>query len=200
MCGRYVLYNTSSVIQKHFELVSKIDFKARYNIAPGQNSVVIHKPENIDFFNWGFTPNWLKKPIINARFETILTKDIFRKSLTKRRCVVPNNGWFEWKNKTPYFIRPSKDEIIGFAGIWDSYEMINKYVILTKPSYGMIASIHHRSPIVLRKQDYHKWLYGSIEDAMNIADYPCEKNFQINEVSKNINNIKNDNYKLIYSI
>ena len=100
----------------------------------------------------------------------------------------------------PYFIRPLESEIIGFAGIWDYYERINKYVILTKPSYGILAPIHYRTPIILKKQDYRKWLYGSIDEAMDVAFCPYEHKFDINEVSKDVNNIKNDNYELICSI
>ena len=200
MCGRYVLYNSSSAIKAHFDLDTIKNYNPSYNIAPGQYAAIINKSRNLDLYRWGFTPEWSKKPIINSRSETVLQKEIFKQSLISRRCIVPNSGWFEWKDNKPYYIKSKESDIIGFAGIWTVYENINKYVILTRTSHGKIASLHSRAPIILKKLNYNKWLYGSVKESMEAACYSYECDFDIKEVSKDINSIKNDNYNLICSI
>ena len=108
---------------------------ARHNIAPTQNVPVIRQhPEQPKRFGsrmrWGLIPFWAKDPsigfkMINARAETVATKPAFRESIRKRRCLIPADGFYEWrkdgKTKTPFCFTMAADSIFAFAGIWDSW-------------------------------------------------------------------------------
>lgn len=134
MCGRYRLSRRKQIIEEHFDAISgEEDWSPRFNIAPTQPVPVVrqHPSEpnrQLSLMRWGLIPHWSKDPsiatsTINAKSETAATKPAFRDSLRFRRCLVPADGFYEWKKTTtfkqPYCFEVNDGELFAFAGLWD---------------------------------------------------------------------------------
>src|SRR5512139_1492912 len=133
MCGRFTLALEPDDLQEAFPNIEiPADITPRYNISPTQPVAVIanSNPGKLDYFVWGLIPSWSKDPeigsrLINARSETLAEKPSFRSAFRRRRCLIPANGFFEWKaapgekTKTPMFIHLKTGKCFVFAGIWE---------------------------------------------------------------------------------
>jgi putative SOS response-associated peptidase YedK len=181
MCGRYSLYTPAPLVTTHFGLASCPDFFPRFNIAPTSDVVVIrHKPDTGrvgQMVRWGLVPSWAKDPSVgakmnNARGETVDTKPSFRSSFQKHRCLIPANGFFEWKpvseggkvRRQPYYIRPTdENDLFAFAGLlarWKTDkgdDLITTCIITTGPNRVM-EPIHDRMPVILEPGAWEAWL------------------------------------------
>ncbi len=149
------------------------DFVPNANISPGQDIPVVIDPvtRNVQLFRWGLIPGWAKDPrigykMINARAETVAEKPSFRVSFQSRRCLIPADGFYEWKteNGRKYpFLFTLKDRIpFTFAGLWDSWrgvedEVINSCTIITTTPNSLVAQYHDRMPVIL--DDSNRWLW-----------------------------------------
>jgi putative SOS response-associated peptidase YedK len=137
MCGRYRLSRRKQIIEEHFDSISgEEDWIPRYNIAPTQPVPIIrqHPKEphrEMSLVRWGLIPSWAKDAsgaarMINARSETAATKPAFRDALASRRCLVPADGFYEWrrtgKAKQPYCFEVNDGELFAFAGIWERWK------------------------------------------------------------------------------
>jgi len=177
MCGRYSLIQGAheDIMQRFRATKFAGVFLPRYNIAPGQNilTVLNEYPDTIQTAKWGLVPSWAKDPVvgnrmINARAETITEKPAFRGSIRHKRCLIPADGFYEWKRdtptkKVPYRITLKDDSIFSFAGIWDIWEKDGKHVLLTASiittsANSVVGKIHERMPVILKKEDEEKWL------------------------------------------
>ena len=136
--------------------------------------------DEVQFYNWGLIPAWVKtakdaqdinKKTANARSETVFEKPSFRSAIKKKRCLVPANGFYEWrhegKEKIPHFVYLKNQDIFSFAGIFENWtnketgEIINTYSILTAPANELMSYVHNnreRMPVILRKEDEEYWL------------------------------------------
>jgi len=184
MCGRYVLAQEHEALRIRFgfsgEGTSSFSHKPSYNIAPSQsNPVVVQNGDRkLLSMRWGLVPHWAKDSsignnLINARSETVAEKPSFRDSFRKRRCLVPASGFFEWKKlsdnsaKQPTFIRVTNQELFSMAGLWslwknpDSGDELLSYTILTTAANDFMKPIHHRMPVILRREDENMWLNPS---------------------------------------
>jgi putative SOS response-associated peptidase YedK len=145
MCGRYALHANPEVVALQFHLGAVPPYPARYNIAPAAQVLVV-KPQGAVLLKWG----WRGKAH-NLRAET---------APTRRRCLIPANGFYEWRRvgagKQPYYVRPAREALFGFAGIWDG----ETCAILTLEANQALAAIHHRMPAIIAPQDYPRWLGG----------------------------------------
>ena len=149
----------------------------RFNIAPTQEVPVIRCGEDGDrqlaMMRWGLVPSWAKEiggsaPLINARGETVAEKPSFRNAFAKRRCLIPTDGFYEWKaegkgEKQPYRIALPDDAPFAFAGIWERWQRaqgdaLESCAIITTTASAMIADIHHRMPVILEPDSYDAWL------------------------------------------
>src|SRR6266404_8322092 len=130
MCGRYTLRSRGSA--KFYGVpASELPFLApRYNIAPTQDVPVIVErgaSRELALFQWGLIPSWSKEPkgFINARAETLEEKPSFSESFQRRRCLIPADGFFEWKRtgreKRPFYFQVDDEMPFAFAGIWDTW-------------------------------------------------------------------------------
>lgn len=148
---------------------SDLPFEPRYNIAPGQNVVVVGDFGNgLEMKNviWGLVPSWSGdgKGFINARAETVAEKPSFDASFRSRRCLIPADGFFEWKRsgraKQPFYFE--FEEPFAFAGIWDTYGQgeaaITSCAIITTTANELVAELHDRMPVILTPESYDLWL------------------------------------------
>ena len=186
MCGRFTLISPGEVLAEFFELVDTPDIEPRYNIAPTQAVGVVRQDRDrgirgFDLMHWGLIPSWAKDPtignrMINARSETAATKPSFRSAVKYRRCLLPTDGFYEWKaiagqkRKPPYFIRMADDRPFAFAGLWAHWEgldgaAIDSCTILTTEPNEMMADIHNRMPVILAPKDFTQWLDPAVQAA-----------------------------------
>ena len=146
MCGRYALHSNPDVVALQFRLAAVPAFAPRYNIAPAAPILAI-RPDGAGLLKWG----WRGKAH-NLRAET---------APTRRRCLVPASGFYEWRRvgagKQPYYVRPARDALFGFAGIWEA----ETCAILTVAANGALRGIHHRMPAIVAPADYASWLGGA---------------------------------------
>lgn len=191
MCGRFALKAPSSQLATRFGLDHVVELAPRYNIAPGTDIPTIrHSPEGkrvMHLLRWGLVPHWAKDPSIgaklsNARGETLTDKPSFRDSFKRRRCLVPADGFYEWKTegrlKQPYFFSLKTGEPFALGGLWESWRMPDGNVlrtcclITTGPNEIMLP-VHDRMPVIVAPNDYEAWLTGESAEAQDlIKPYP----------------------------
>jgi putative SOS response-associated peptidase YedK len=196
MCGRYTLFRLDQLLKNFPNLRLPPDMLPHYNIAPTQLVPAISNthPDRLDFFRWGLVPSWAKdisigNRLINARAETLADKPAFRTALRRRRCLVPADGFYEWRKeggkiKTPLFIHLRSGEPFALAGLWDTWhsadgsEMPSLTIITTAPN-ELMKTIHDRMPAIVRREDYARWLAPEEADPEELAGvlkpYPAEE-------------------------
>ncbi len=176
MCGRYTLRKTTDQIALRFDVTTVLaESSVRYNAAPSQNvAVVIASPEGriLDTYRWGLIPSWAKdmsigSKLINARAETVAEKPSFRTSFSRRRCLVPADGYYEWRQdgklKQPVFYSLMDDQLFAFAGLHDEWrtpdgEKIRTVTILTTIPNELASIAHDRMPVILDRHNEAIWL------------------------------------------
>ena len=177
MCGRYSLTSPVEAMRALFGFDELPNLQPRYNIAPTQDVPVIRGREDggreLTMLRWGLVPSWAKEvtasaPLINARGETVAEKPSFRDAFAKRRCLMPADGFYEWRKaeagaKQPYRIALPDDTPFAFAGIWERWqsaqgEVLESCALITTAASPQIADIHHRMPVILKPETYDSWL------------------------------------------
>ena len=209
MCGRYSLHTNPDVIALMFGLSEIPAYQPRYNIAPTAQVLII-KQNEAAMVRWGLVPRWAKDPAVgarmnNARAETVAQKPSFREAYRKRRCLIPANGFYEWKLenglKQPYYVHPAGAELFAFAGLWEPWQdpllsphlSLQTCAIITTEANEKMATVHDRMPVILDRKDYPRWLAG--EEGLL---HPCSSNvIDIRRVSRAVNNARNDLPELI---
>lgn len=171
----------------------------------------------IELMRWGLLPFWAgrtgsKPPLmINARVETIRDKAVYRDALAHKRCLVPADGFFEWKRsgegktatKLPMYIHPEPRRTIAFAGLWARMRtdagLVTSFTIITGPPNTLVSPIHDRMPVVLDAGAYAAWLDPSthIDDAHALLVVPSIADWTVDAVSSRVNSAKNDDPSLI---
>lgn len=211
MCGRYVLYSGEKIYE-HFEVVNHSEkLTENYNVSPGQYAPVITRSEDgntVLLMRWGLVPHWAKDDIIgyrmiNARAETINQKPSFKTAFEKRRCLVPANGFYEWKKegnkKTPYYFK-NDQEIFSFAGLFENWidkdgKSLNTFTIITTQPNGLMSNYHDRMPLILSSEWERKWLDEGLVDIPDTSP-----KLAVYEVSDLVNNPQNNGPELILPI
>ncbi|WP_173917304.1 SOS response-associated peptidase [Halobacillus sp. Marseille-Q1614] len=175
MCGRFTLTAPKEDILRYFNIDDlPVDFVPRFNIAPGQKIwAIIHDGENkrAGQLDWGLIPPWAKDPkigykMINARSETAHEKPSFKGSMSKKRCLIIADSFYEWKKeegkKQPVRILPQKRKLFAFAGLWEKWKSGEEErftcTILTKEADEFMSSIHDRMPVILPKSLEDEWI------------------------------------------
>ncbi len=218
MCGRYTLTKPLEEIEFHFSpILIKLDHQQRYNIAPTQQSpIVIEKDEQRQLvpMTWGLVPAWAKDPsygtrMINARGESVHEKPSFRSSFKHQRCLVPADGFIEWraqgKEKIPHYIQLKNQGLAGFAGIWSEWKKqdthLITYSIITTQANDLLRTIHERMPVILSTEDYATWLQPNTDQETLrslLVPYPDEL-MTFRQISKTVNSAKNDRSEVLHS-
>ena len=183
MCGRFTLRSIDR-LKARFTSPLWSEFSglpalaARYNIAPTQEVLTVtgsQKDAELRLMTWGLIPSWSSEPtgFINARAETLESRRSFSESFAKRRCLVPADGFYEWrrngKSKQPYYFQLKDEMPFAFAAIWDQWRdfkadsgsgrvsIASCSIITTKPN-ELLATIHDRMPVILPAEAYDVWL------------------------------------------
>jgi putative SOS response-associated peptidase YedK len=221
MCGRSSLTKTEKEIEKRFhatfysEELERYNPLPNYNVAPTQYHPVItnQDPEHLHFFKWGLVPFWAKDTkiafsMINARSETLLEKPAFKNAVKSRRCLVPLDGFYEWKNingeKIPYRIQTKDQDIFSAAGLWEEWHAADgsplfTFTIITVDANTYLRELHDRMPAILTPEEEKLWLSDDIPVQSCIEllhPYPSDKTVAY-EVSKSVNNVRNNSPELI---
>ena len=182
MCGRFQLSVKGRQISERFNIEVFDEFyKPNYNCAPSQQLPVItnQEPGQLSFLRWGLVPFWAKDPkigykMINTRAESITEKPSFKSAFKKQRCLIPANGFFEWKkdeNKTPYRIFLKSESIFSMAGIWETWKdaegrPLNTFSIVTTTPNQLMENIHNRMPVILPVEMEKVWLSENNESEL----------------------------------
>lgn len=171
MCGRYTLISQAVEIAEAFA-VDVPSWEARYNIAPTQSVLAVRLGDTgrvCSLLRWGMVPRWAASlsgpPLINARSETVDHLPAFRSAFIKRRCLVPADGFFEWKaerkTKRPHHFT-LKGGLFAFAGLWERWEgeqgVVESVAILTTEANDLVRPCHDRMPVILPAEARDLWL------------------------------------------
>jgi putative SOS response-associated peptidase YedK len=223
MCGRFSLTATAKDLAEIMALMEAEDFPARYNIAPTQPILVVmtgdrqtlgsNLPDRKAILvRWGLTPSWVKDPrdfplLINARSETAATKASFKTAMRHRRVLIPASGFYEWHRPAKetgepsqaYWIRPRNGGIVAFAGLMETWSSadgseVDTGAILTVAANAAISPIHDRMPVVIKPEDFSRWLDCKTQEPRHVADLlaPVEDDyFEAIAVSDKVNKVAN---------
>jgi len=207
MCGRFTLHSRARIKLKGFTSPD-LPFEPRYNIAPSQEVLAI-----ADFgggvearlLRWGLIPSWSMngQGFINARSETLAEKRSFSEAFRLRRCLIPADGFFEWKRKgkekRPFYIRARNDQPLTFAGIWDTWRdrdaaKVRSCAIITTAPNELVRELHDRMPVILSEDHYEQWVdrtTNPVELMRVLTPFPAEA-MTMYQVSQNVNSIESD--------
>ncbi|WP_432408759.1 SOS response-associated peptidase [Wukongibacter sp. M2B1] len=191
MCGRFqIAVELDDILEKYGIDYRGIDFSSKQEVFPTDKSIIITKEgmeKKIKMAKWGFSVSFTKRPLINARSETVSIKQTFRDAFIQRRCIVPVTGYFEWKKefgkKEKYIIR-TEDDIFSLAGIYKSFNdgygrELEEYTILTGPANKTIEHIHERMPVIINKEYEEIWLDRGVRDITLLNDIMSEQNIKL---------------------
>jgi putative SOS response-associated peptidase YedK len=216
MCGRYRLTAKERWLSTHFNIdPSDLEWAARWNVAPTQEVATIRQDRKepkrkFTLMRWGLIPYWAKDnsfraSTINAVSETAAEKPAFREPLRRRRCLIPADGFYEWKRtgqraKQAYNIGMADDSLFAFAGLWDRWNApdgngIESCTILTTEANALLKPIHDRMPVILKSDDYDRWLDTGITNPARVADLlrPFDlRLMRVYPVSTAVNRVEND--------
>jgi putative SOS response-associated peptidase YedK len=216
MCGRFYLTASAAEIKKKFLVDHVPDLAPRYNIAPTQVSamvVAMGKLRAVHLARWGLVPSWsrdlsLGARMINAIAEEIDDKPVFRSALQTQRCLVPANGFYEWRTrgarKQPYKIMLRNGALCALAGLWEKWtpetgEPVETFAIITTRANKLVSEVSERMPVIIAPADYQRWLTGPDATAKRLL-VPYTGTMTIAPVSDRVNNIKEDDVGLIAPI
>ena len=186
MCGRFTLRTPPRVLIDEFDLSpdQRLLFEPRYNIPPTVDVPVVRLTDGkrtLSMMRWGLIPSWIKEPkkaplLNNARAETVAEKPSFRTAFQYRRCLIPADGFFEWRRegklKRPYYFRRPDERPFAFAGLWERWKDIESCTIITTDANDLMAPIHDRMPVILGRNDYAVWLSRSSSEVIKLLA-PC---------------------------
>lgn len=177
MCGRFVITHPNDEMAQLFEAAPANDLPEvpNYNVCPTTQIHVVVSGETqrrLRAMRWGFIPHWAKAEndgplLINARSETIAEKPAFRAAARHRRCLIPASGFYEWTKdeegkRLPWFIHAPDRHLLAFAGVWQEWERgeaaHTTCAIVTTAANPRMATLHHRMPVLLAREDWPLWL------------------------------------------
>lgn len=216
MCGRYYSRATKQRIAEALKVGVPVPFDIvpSYNVAPQTFQPVVRLnsegvPEMV-MMRWGLIPFWAKdasigKTTINAKAETVATKNAFREAFKKRRCLVPASGFYEWQklsksDKQAFAITVTGKDVIAFAGLWERWkdnttgQPLETFSVITTDPNELMQPIHDRMPVIIAEKDYPRWLDTSDPTRPPLdllRPFPAEK-MEAWKVGKDVGNVRNN--------
>ena len=238
MCGRYVSVQGDADLLAEFEAVDATESTPAatgYNVAPtdavraivnrrrrGEDGAAEGEPvRQLRVMSWGLVPSWSKDRsgaarLINARAESVAAKPAFKRAFAARRCLIPADGWYEWRKdpsgvKQPFFMTPRDGHGIAFAGLYEFWSepvaagqerppTLTTCTIITVASAGELESIHDRMPLVLASSDWARWLDPAVKDPSDLItgwDEAAGEHLELRPVSTEVNSVRHDGPQLI---
>src|SRR5690554_2324622 len=197
MCFFYALSQTARSLKNRYQLKADFAFELQAEMSgpkyyvsgfdfPKMPVLTNEQPDRLQVLTWGLIPSWVKTPVqaaqirsktLNARAESVLEKPSFRRAVRQRRCLVPADGFYEWRafkgKKYPYYIFLKDKEVFSFAGLWEQWvdpatgEILKTYSILTTEANSLVAKIHNtkkRMPVILPREHEQDWLKEGLSD------------------------------------
>jgi len=219
MCGRYVLRAPFSELVRLYNITNNLNLEPRYNIPPTEDVPVVRSRDEkrtVDMLRWGLVPWWAKDikvgfSNINAKAETVAEKPAFRDAFRERRCIIPADGFYEWKKldpktKQPYAIVMKDRGVFGFAGLWERWkdrttgQTVQSCTIITTTPNEVCAPLHNRMPAILLPESYARWLGEEPTEPPHLLGmlkpYPADA-MEAYPVSTRVGNVKNTDASLI---
>jgi putative SOS response-associated peptidase YedK len=213
MCGRYTLTVPVDRLAEAFDLDEvRADLSANYNVAPTQSVATViaeNGSRRLETLRWGLVPSWADDPeigsrMINARSETAPEKPSFRSAFKRRRCLIPADGFYEWKReeggKQPFYIHMKDGHPFAFAGLWEEWhDELRTCAILTTSPNAFAAEIHNRMPVILPAENYDAWLdpEAEKEELVSLLEpYPGD-DLEAYPVSRFVNSPRNNDERCI---
>lgn len=225
MCGRSSLTKTEKELEKRFNStfysgdLERYNPIPRYNVTPTTMMPVITNiiPDKFQLYRWGLVPFWTKDikktgNTINAKIETLEEKPTFRTLVHRQRCIVPMDGFYEWKkldNKDtqPYYITVKDQDIFSVAGLWDQWknpdgQTLFSYTIITMPANEFMTQLHDRMPAILTPDVEKLWLSSSTSSTgiLDILQPYDSEAMHCHPVSKKIGNVRAEGKELIEEV
>ncbi len=221
MCGRFTQHHSEAEIIERFAVGDVLfELTPRYNIAPTQITAAIIASENtrqLVGFRWGLVPRWAKDTklagkMINARAESVADKPSFQTPLKRQRCLIPADGWYEWKQtpdgKQPHYFRRRDRGLFALAGLWEEWrdksvaaaEPLRTCTIITCAANSLAAPIHERMPAILKPSDEAAWLDPELTSPLQLVELlqPASADeFEVFPVSRAVNSPATDGPDLI---
>ncbi len=214
MCGRFTLHSRDRIRLKGLSPLD-LPLEARYNIAPSQNVLAIAdfgKGREARMLTWGLIPSWSTdgKGFINARAETLEEKPRFSESFRLRRCLIPADGFFEWKRtgreKRPFYFQWRDEPPFAFAGIWDTWsnrgDVVTSCAIITTAANELVDELHDRMPAILLDEFQDAWLDPTTDRAVltrMLKPFPSLR-MKKHPVSSSVNSPDNDSADLLVRV
>jgi putative SOS response-associated peptidase YedK len=234
MCGRFVSSSPPDEIARYFDAEApEAALEPSYNVAPTNDVYAVTVDggiRKVEAFHWGLVPAWAKDAkisakMINARAETVATKNAFRSPFKRRRCIIPADGFYEWqkkegvKRKQPYFIHSTSGEPLSFAGLWElwkgpktkdpetgesHYEQedspLRSCTIITTEANETMSPLHDRMPVLLPASAWEDWLDPTNDDVETLGKLLVPAPPQVitaYTVSTEVNMVRNKGPELI---
>jgi len=223
MCGRFVSATPPDQIAAYFG--ATLDAEAlpdNFNVAPTNDIYAIVDTgagPTLQVFHWGLIPSWAKdakigQKMINARAETLADKPAFKSIFRKYRCIIPADGFYEWKAepgkltrtgkpaKQPMYIHRLDGEPLAFAGLWSAWKdrsagdelSLHSATIVTTSANGTMAPVHDRMPVLLPRSRWAEWLDPAKDDLVSLGGLlvPAPDDvLTMHPVSTEVNNVRN---------
>ncbi len=170
MCGRYALEaDIDELIERYKAIIDEKNFNKKTEIFPTNIAPIVRETGSIrlDNLKWGFMPSFVKKPLINARSETVDIKPTFKDSFLNRRCIIPVTSFFEWEEiddkKIKRKIKIMEENIFSIAGLYNTFcdesgYRYEAFTILTTEANESMKRIHDRMPVIIPRQAERIWL------------------------------------------
>jgi putative SOS response-associated peptidase YedK len=225
MCGRYVLTTPAEALRRLFDFEEQPNLAPRYNIAPTQDVPVIRQrrepkgQRTIQMLRWGLVPSWSESlaggaKLINARAETVRGKAAFRMAFERRRCLIPADGFYEWRPgdpaKPPHLIARPDHAPFAFAGLWERWTppagaagidrpYIDSFTILTTAANEALKVLHHRMPVILAAVDYGRWLDPNAppDELVPLLRPASDDLLRAVPADRRVNSVRNDDAELL---
>lgn len=223
MCGRFVAAAPPDQIARYFDAETpEALLEPNYNVAPTHDVYAVLEDgmvRRVEALHWGLVPRWAKTPsigskMINARAETLATKNAYKAAYRKRRCIIPADGFYEWKvvpgqkAKQPCFIHRTDGELMAFAGLWEVWrgehggatEELRSCTVITGEPNEVVRQVHDRMPVLLPPSAWDLWLDPRVDDPVVLGELlvPAPASLiEVYPVSTEVNSVRNTGAHLL---
>jgi putative SOS response-associated peptidase YedK len=226
MCGRMTQQTDPSEIARIFDADLRADeasepFAPRYNVAPTDPiHAVVQRDEGrvVERHRWGLIPSWARSAAegsgrINARAETVADTPAFRVAFRQRRCIIPSDGFYEWRRegsrRVPFYLHPRDGGVLAMAGLWSIWKdpasglWVPSAAVITTTANSIVGRLHDRMPVVLAPGTWAEWLKPDESDQgflRSLLVPAPEETLAMTAVSTRVNSVRNDGPDLIEPI